>query len=124
MLVMEFAHKNLSGPADQISAMMRVKDMISQSNFSGKVFAFSKEYAAWETDQVSHVTPMKWPFLLISSLSWSGDHGRTVSESSLGLWLHHHHHLNLAVQLAGLRAGPLLCGSDRGQRGWIHALLG
>ena len=32
--------------------MHRVKDIINSANFSGKVFPFSKEYAAWETDEV------------------------------------------------------------------------
>ena len=53
MFRLGFTHHLFSGPKEQIPAMNRVKDIISEANFSGIVFPFSKGYAAWETDEVS-----------------------------------------------------------------------
>merc|ERR1719225_1516161 len=52
MFRLGFTHHLFSGPKEQIPAMNRVKDIISEANFSGIVFPFSKGYAAWETDEV------------------------------------------------------------------------
>ena len=56
MFTMEFTHALFDGPKQQVPAMNRVKTIIRQANFSGgdgRVFPFSKGYAAWETDEVS-----------------------------------------------------------------------
>ena len=53
MFRLGFTHHLFTGPKEQIPAMNRVKDIISEANFSGIVFPFSKGYAAWETDEVS-----------------------------------------------------------------------
>ena len=55
MFIMEFTHKLFSGPSEQVPAMNRVKRIIEQANFtggSGRIFPFSKGYAAWETDEI------------------------------------------------------------------------
>ena len=39
---MEFTHKHLIGPKEQIPAMNRVKKILKEGNFSGTVFPFSK----------------------------------------------------------------------------------
>ena len=39
---MEFTHKRLIGPKEQIPAMNRVKKILKEGNFSGTVFPFSK----------------------------------------------------------------------------------
>ena len=44
--------KSYEGPKKQIAAMNRVKNIINNANLSGIAFPFSKEYAAWETDEV------------------------------------------------------------------------
>ena len=55
MFTMEFTHNLFSGPSEQVPAMNRVKRIIEAANFtggSGRVFPFSRGYAAWETDEV------------------------------------------------------------------------
>ena len=42
MFTMEFTHKHLIGPKEQIPAMNRVKKILNEGNFSGTVFPFSK----------------------------------------------------------------------------------
>ena len=42
----------IAGPSVHVPAMNRVKGYISDANLSGRVFAISKAYAAWETDEV------------------------------------------------------------------------
>ena len=42
MFTMEFTHKHLIGPKEQIPAMNRVKKILKEGNFSGTVFPFSK----------------------------------------------------------------------------------
>ena len=52
---MEFKHNLFSGPSEQVPAMNRVKKIINNANFAGgagRVFPFSKGYAAWETDEI------------------------------------------------------------------------
>ena len=53
---MEFTHALFDGPKAAVPAMNKVKGIIREANFSGgpgRVFPFSKGYAAWETDEVS-----------------------------------------------------------------------
>jgi len=50
--MMSFQHHLMSGPEEQIPAMNRVKQIIKESNFSGRVFPLSAGYASWETDEV------------------------------------------------------------------------
>jgi len=55
MFTMEFVHRLFEGPSQQVPAMNAVKDVIRAANFSGgsgRVFPFSKGYAAWETDEI------------------------------------------------------------------------
>lgn len=60
MFAIEFSHVLFSsGPRQQIPAMNRVKAIITNANFSGHVFAFSKEYAAWETDEVPQLENLR-----------------------------------------------------------------
>lgn len=42
----------MEGPKQQIPAMNRVKDILTNANFSSKVFPMCKGYASWETDEV------------------------------------------------------------------------
>ena len=47
-----FQHKFFSGPSEHVPAMNRIKTYIKEANFTGRVFAISRAYAAWETDEV------------------------------------------------------------------------
>jgi len=47
-----YSHRLFSGPEEHVPAMNAVKDAISQSNVSGRVFPYAYGYAAWETDEV------------------------------------------------------------------------
>ena len=47
-----FRHRVFSGPEEQVPAMNAVKDAVSQSNISGRVFAHASVYFVWETDEV------------------------------------------------------------------------
>ncbi len=55
VMISEFRHLPLSGSRSQISAMNRIKDIVSGANFTegAHVFPFAKVYAAWETDEVT-----------------------------------------------------------------------
>jgi len=47
-----YSHRLFSGPEEHVPAMNAVKDAISQSNVTGRVFPYAYGYAAWETDEV------------------------------------------------------------------------
>ena len=47
-----FKHKLLDGPEEQIPAMNGVKKAIKEADLSGRVFPWAYGYAAWETDEV------------------------------------------------------------------------
>jgi hypothetical protein len=73
MFTFEFSHRLFSGPSEQVPAMNRVKSLIRAENFSGKVFPFSKGYAAWETDEVSYscvMSPIVDALFFIKKLIW------------------------------------------------------
>ena len=52
MSMIQFTHRLMSGPKEQIPAMNRVKDILKRANFSSKVFPMCIGYASWETDEV------------------------------------------------------------------------
>ena len=47
-----YSHKLLDGPTQQIPAMNGVKNLLKESEISGRKFAWAYGYAAWETDEV------------------------------------------------------------------------
>jgi len=52
LATISFTHHLMEGPKQQIPAMNRVKDILTNANFSSKVFPMCKGYASWETDEV------------------------------------------------------------------------
>merc|ERR1719312_2011775 len=52
---MNLQHHLMSGPTEQIPAMNRVKQIIRDANFSGRVFPMAAGYASWETDEIISV---------------------------------------------------------------------
>jgi len=47
-----FTHRLMDGPTEQIPAMNRVKQILSNANISTRVFPMCVGYASWETDEV------------------------------------------------------------------------
>ena len=47
-----FQHVKFSGRSEHIPALHRVKQLITDCQFSGRVFPFNQEYSNWETDEV------------------------------------------------------------------------
>jgi len=52
MSMIQFTHRLMSGPKEQIPAMNRVKKILADANFSSRVFPMCIGYASWETDEV------------------------------------------------------------------------
>lgn len=52
MSMVQFTHRLMSGPKEQIPAMNRVKKILADANFSSRVFPMCIGYASWETDEV------------------------------------------------------------------------
>ena len=52
MSMIQFTHRLMDGPKEQIPAMNRVKDILARGNFSSRVFPMCIGYASWETDEV------------------------------------------------------------------------
>merc|ERR1719450_257983 len=52
MSMIQFTHRLMSGPKEQIPAMNRVKKILADAQFSSRVFPMCIGYASWETDEV------------------------------------------------------------------------
>ena len=52
MSMIQFTHRLMSGPKEQIPAMNRVKTILANANFTTRVFPMCIGYASWETDEV------------------------------------------------------------------------
>ena len=52
MSMIQFSHRLMSGPKEQIPAMNRVKQILKEANFTNRVFPMCIGYASWETDEV------------------------------------------------------------------------
>jgi len=52
LFTLSYNHRLFKGPEEHVPAMNSVKDVISQSNITGRVFPYAYGYAAWETDEV------------------------------------------------------------------------
>merc|ERR1711970_1064361 len=52
MSMIQFTHRLMEGPKEQIPAMNRVKKILKDANFSSRVFPMCIGYASWETDEV------------------------------------------------------------------------
>eukprot|EP00092_Neocalanus_flemingeri_P008175 GFUD01008815.1.p1 GENE.GFUD01008815.1~~GFUD01008815.1.p1 ORF type:complete len:989 (+),score=163.46 GFUD01008815.1:223-3189(+) len=52
MSMIQFTHRMMSGPKEQIPAMNRVKKILADANFTSRVFPMCIGYASWETDEV------------------------------------------------------------------------
>ncbi|TRY73596.1 hypothetical protein TCAL_03344, partial [Tigriopus californicus] len=52
MVTFSFTHKRFEATGEKIQAMAKVKELISDQQFSSNVFAMTMEYSNWETDQV------------------------------------------------------------------------
>jgi len=52
MSMIQFTHRLMAGPKEQIPAMNRVKKILKDANFSSRVFPMCIGYASWETDEV------------------------------------------------------------------------
>jgi len=52
MSMIQFTHRLMSGPKEQIPAMNRVKKILADANFTSRVFPMCIGYASWETDEV------------------------------------------------------------------------
>jgi len=53
--LMSIQHQLMSGPEEQIPAMNRVKRILKEANFTGRVFPMAAGYASWETDEIISV---------------------------------------------------------------------
>ena len=54
---MTISHKLIKNSMEGISAMNRIKRIIKNTNFAGKVFPFSPLYSIWEIDEVCALCP-------------------------------------------------------------------
>ena len=121
MSMIQFTHRLMSGPKEQIPAMNRVKKILADANFSSRVFPMCIGYASWETDEV--ISEELYRNILLAILcvfitTWMLLFNFGASLQVCCVMPQSPIYCIIFVEGAGL------CGSHSGQRGRIHTFLG